>query len=169
VSCLSLLDVLGKDLVVLGSELLRLLEPVNLSSLEKSLSSESLLGDESLDLRRLVESLVTLLDLSPNNVLSHVVGLSKSEDLSDVASSLGAKSSGLVVGGNSVDLSIALLDNLKGNDSKIGTADAAADRLSLSLTGPSGSVGGRPYSQNYIDFLLINREERDAKEGAYSS
>ena len=47
---LSFLDVLGEDLLVLSSELLGLLVAVDLGSLEESLSSESLLGDESLDL-----------------------------------------------------------------------------------------------------------------------
>ena len=140
-SSLSLLDVLGENLVVIGSKLLGLLEALDLSLLGELLSSKSLLGNESLDLRALVESLVTLLDLTAHNVLSHVVLLAESEHLADVAGSLGAESSGLVVGGDTLDVSITLLDDLKGDDSKIGAADAAADRLSLSLTGSSGSVG----------------------------
>lgn len=127
VHCLSLLDVLGEDLVVLGLEFLGLLEAVDLCALDDLLSSESLLGDESLDLGGLVEGLVALLDFSSHNVLSHVVGLSESEHLSDVAGSLGSESAGLGVGGHSVDFGLTLLDDLEGNNGKIGTADAAAD------------------------------------------
>ena len=126
-SGLSLLDDLREDLVVICSELLGLLEALNLCSLNELLSSKSLLGNESLDLRALVESLVTLLDLTANNVLSHIVLLAKSEDLADVASSLGSESARLVVGGNTLDISITLLDNLKSDNSKIGTADASTD------------------------------------------
>lgn len=124
---LSFLDVLGENLLVLSSELLGLLVAVELFSLEEGLSSESLLGDESLDVGGLVESLVTLLDLTAHNVLSHVVLLTEGEDLSDVASSLGAESAGLVVSGDTFDLSISLLDDSEGDDSKIRAADAAAD------------------------------------------
>ncbi len=163
VSGLSLLDVLREDFVILSSEFLGLLEAVNLSSLEECLSSNSLLGDESLDLGGFVESLVTLLDLSSNNVLSHVVGLSESEDLSDVGGSLGSESSGLGVGGHTVDLSLALLDDLEGDDGKIGTADAASDGLSLSLTSSSGSVGCGLYLKIKLIFLLINRKREEIK------
>ena len=126
-SGLSLLDVLGEDLIVVGSELLGLLEALNLGLLGELLSSESLLGNESLNLGALVEGLVLLLDLATHNVLSHVVLLAESEDLTDVGSSLGAEAAGLVVGGNTLDVSITLLNDLEGDDGQIGTADAAAD------------------------------------------
>ncbi len=114
---LSLLDDLREDLVVIGSELLGLLEALNLCSLNELLSSKSLLGNESLNLGALVESLVTLLDLAANNVLSHVVLLAESEDLADIASSLGSESARLVVSGNSLDISITLLDDLESDHS----------------------------------------------------
>jgi hypothetical protein len=50
VSSLSFLDVLGEDFVVLCLLVLGSLESVDLLSLDELLSSESLLGDESLDL-----------------------------------------------------------------------------------------------------------------------
>ena len=111
VSCLSLLDVLGEDLVVLGLVFLGLLESVDLLSLDELLSSQSLLGHESLDLGGLVESLVTLLDFSANNVLSNIVLLSEGEDLADVVGTLGSESAGLVSVSNTFDLSITLLHN----------------------------------------------------------
>lgn len=50
VGLLLLLDVLGENLIVLGSVFLGLLVGSELVSLVDNLSSESLLGDESLDL-----------------------------------------------------------------------------------------------------------------------
>jgi len=44
-----------------------------------------------------------------------------------VVGSLGAESAWLVVGGDSVNLSITLLDDSEGNDGKIRAADAATD------------------------------------------
>jgi len=145
VSSFSLLDVLWEDLVVLGSLLLGSLESVDLLSLDELLSSESLLGDESLDLWWLVESLVSLLDFSSDNVLSNIVLLSEGEDLSNVVGSLGAESSWLVTVSNTFDLLIALLDDFELDDGKIWTADAASDWLSLSLTGSSWSVSWSLY------------------------
>lgn len=124
---LSLLDVLGEDLVVLGLVVLGLLVSGELGSLVNDLSSDSLFSNESLDLGGFVESLVTLLDFSSDYVLSHIVLLSQDEGLSDGRGSLGAESSGLVAIGNTFDFSITLLNDSEGDNGKIGTADAASD------------------------------------------
>ena len=126
-SDLSLLDVLGEDLIVIGSELLGLLESLDLGLLGELLSSESLLGHESLDLGALVESLVTLLDLAADNILSDIILLAESEHLADVAGSLGTESAGLGIGCHTLDVSVTLLHDLKGDHGKIGATDAAAD------------------------------------------
>lgn len=123
----SFLDIGGKSLFVLSSELLLSLVSQNLGLLEDSLSSKSSLSDESLDLRRFVEGLVTFLDFSSDNILSNIISLSEGEDLSDVVGSLGTKSSGLVTISNTFDISITLLDDSEGNNSKIGSADASSD------------------------------------------
>jgi hypothetical protein len=125
--CLSLLDVLGEDLVVLDLVDLGLFVSGELVSLFDSLSSDSLFSDESLDLGGFVESLVTLLDFSSDYVLSHIVLLSQGEGLSDGRGSLGAESSGLVTIGNTFDFGITLLDDSESNNGEIGTADAASD------------------------------------------
>lgn len=140
VSGFSFLDILGEDFIVLGLLFLGFLESVDLLSLHELLSSDSLFSNESLDLWWFVESLITLLDFSSNNVLSNIVLLSESEDLSNVAGSLGAESSWLVTVGNTFDFLVTLLDDSEGNDSKIWATDATSNRLSLSLTGSSGSV-----------------------------
>jgi hypothetical protein len=79
-----LLDVFGEDLVVLDLVFLCLLEACEFVSLFDLLSSDSLLSNESLDLGGLEESLISLLDFSSDDVLSDIISLSESEDLSDV-------------------------------------------------------------------------------------
>ena len=47
-------------------------------------------------------------------------------------------------------------DNLHGNDSDVGSVDAASDRLSLPLTGSSGLEGSATYkSKRDISFVII--------------
>ena len=121
-----LLDVLGEDLVVLCLVILGLLKLLNLCSLDELLSSDSLLSDESLNLGGFVESLISLFDFSSNNVLSDIVLLSESEDLSDVVGSLGAESSWLISIGDTFDFSISLLGDSEGNNGKIWAANASS-------------------------------------------
>jgi hypothetical protein len=120
------LDVLGEDLFILGLGLLFLLVSLLLLLLVDSLSSESLLSDESLYFRGFVEGLVTFLDFSPDNVLSDIILLPESEHLSDVVGSLGSESSWLVTISNTLNLTFSLLGDLKSNHSKIGSTDAAS-------------------------------------------
>ena len=77
---LLLLEVLGEELFVSNVVLLGALPSVLLDVLVDSLSSDSLLGNESLDLWGLVEGLVSSDEFSSDNVLSNIVNLlSKSE------------------------------------------------------------------------------------------
>ena len=115
-----------------------------------SLSSDSLLSDQSLNLGALIEGLVSLLDFSPDDVLSHIInlacffGVSESEHFSDIVSSLGAESSWSLVVSKSLDLLVSLLGDSELDDSQIGTTDASSDGLSLSLSSSSGNVSGGP-------------------------
>lgn len=124
---LLLLEELGEDLVVLGFLLLGLLVPVELDSLEHLLPPDALLGDQSLDLGRLVERLVTLLDLSAHDILSNVVLLPEGEDLPYGRGAFGAKSPGLVSVGDALDLLITFLDDSQGDNCQVRSADAAPD------------------------------------------
>lgn len=145
---LLLLEVLGEELLILDVSLSGGLPGVDLALLVERLSSQSLVSDESLDLRSLVEGLVTLLDLSADNILGDIVLLSESVGLSDLASSLGAESSRLLRVGKTFDFTGTLLENLEGNDAKIRTADATSDGLSLSLTSPLRSVRLSSYTKS---------------------
>lgn len=119
-------DILGENLFILGLGLLLLCESVLLLLLVDSLSSQSLLSDESLYFRGFVEGLVALLDFSPDNVLSDIILLPESEHLSDVVGSLGSKSSWLVTISNTLNLTFSFLGDLKSNHSKIGSTDASS-------------------------------------------
>lgn len=129
---LLLLKVLGEELLISDMSLLRLEPSVLLGSLVDSLSSDSLLGDESLDLWGLVEHLIVfalnlLGDGSSDNVLGDIIlSLSEDESLSDVLGSLWSESSWSIGVGESSNLSLTLDEDLKGNDSKIWSADASS-------------------------------------------
>jgi hypothetical protein len=65
-----------------------------------------------------------------------------------VRHSLRAESSGLLLVGDSGNVLLSLLDDGKLDDGKVGADNASSAGLSLSLTGPSLSVGSTGY--NYI-------------------
>ena len=113
---LLLLEVLGEEFLVSNSLLLACLPSLLLGSLVDNLSSDSLVGNDSLDAWALVEGLVTSNDGSSDNVLSDIVLLSEGEGLSDVVSSLWSESSGLWIVGESNDVVLALNENLEGDD-----------------------------------------------------
>jgi len=124
---LSFLNVFGENLVVVGSELLGLLETLNLSLLGELLSSESFLSDESLNLGALIECLITLLDFTTNNVLSHIVLFAESKYFTNCAGSLRSLSAWLGISGNSINISITLLDDAESDNSEIRSTNAATD------------------------------------------
>lgn len=104
-------------LCVLGEQLLVLLETItgglvtaDYLSLVLSLSAETGLSNEALDLGRLVESLVLSLDLAANNVLADIVlFLVKGEGLDDLVSALDTKAVGAFNVGHSLDVLLAAL------------------------------------------------------------
>lgn len=134
------LDVLSKNLVILGSQFLLSFESVNSVSLLELLSSDSLLSNKSLDLWSFEECLILSLDLSLDNILSHIILLSEREELSNGASSLGSSSLWSISVSDTFNIFITLLLNAKGDDSKVWTYNASSNRLSLSLTSSSWSV-----------------------------
>ena len=138
-SGLLLLDVLGQELLVLGGGLLGGLEAVGLLSLDESLSTEALLGDEALNLGGLVVSLVTALDFTTGNIFAHVVLLFvEAEDGGDVVLSLFEEAGTNVLVSAAGDFLITLLHDLQGDDTEVGASDAATDGTSSSVTSSLG-------------------------------
>jgi len=136
-----LLSVFFEDLLVVSLGLSGSFPSGLLVSLVNSLSSESGISDQSLDLGGLgSDGLAFLFDLSSDDESSNVVVLGQSEKLSDLGGSLGAESLGQLVVSQTFNIGFTLLDDGDGNDGKIGTDDAASDGLSLSFTLSSGSV-----------------------------
>jgi len=119
--------------------------------LHESFSSVSLLSNKSLNLWALVESLITLLKLSSDNVLGNSIGLSEGESSSDSIGSLWSKSSWSLLIGEASNVLLSLNENLKSDNSKIWSADASSNRLSLSLSGSSWSVSGSSLSHENSD------------------
>ena len=106
--------------------LLVLLPVINLGFLADNLSSESLFGNESLDLWCLVEGLVSLLDFSSNNIFGNIILLSESECCSNVSNSLWSESSWSLSVGKTLVLVFSLNENSKANNSKIWSTDASS-------------------------------------------
>lgn len=113
----------------------------DLASLVLLLAAESLVGDETLDARGLIEGLVTLLDLTADDVLGNIILLAENEGFLDLANSLGTESTRLLVIGETGNFILTLLEHLEGKDAKIGASDAASDGLALALTSSLGTVG----------------------------
>lgn len=104
------LGVLGEQLLVLLETITGGLVTADYLSLVLSLSAETGLSDEALDLGRLVESLVLSLDLAANNVLADIVLLLvKGEGLDDLVSALDTKAVGAFNVGHSLDVLLAAL------------------------------------------------------------
>lgn len=136
------MQTLSQQLSVLSSSVSLLLSVVDLLGLQSSLSLQSLRGDQSLDLWGLGEGLAVLLDSSSDNVVSDVVLLSQTKELSDVVGSLWTQS---LWGGDvsqTLNVGLTLLDNGQGNDGHVLVDDTSSDGLSLSLTSSSWSVTG---------------------------
>lgn len=146
---LLLLHVLGEELLVLSSALLGVLEAVLSLLLDGALSAEALLGDQTLDLGRLEESLVSALDLATHNVLAHIVLLLvEGKGLDDVVAALHAEAVGALDVGHTLDFLVALLDNSQEEGSNVGSDDAATAGLAGTLTSAHGLVASAAYTES---------------------
>lgn len=136
-----LLSEFFEDLLVVSGGLLGSLPSSLLVGLIDSLSSESSVSDQSLDLGSLIsDGLAFLFDLSSDDESSDIIILGQSEKFSDSGGSLGSESLGKLGVSETSDGLFTDLDNSKSDDGKIGSDDASSDGLSLSFTGSSGSV-----------------------------
>jgi len=162
-SCLLLLKELREEFLISNMSILGGSPSVLLHLLIKSLSSESSLGDKSLDLRSSVEDSVflgfftillfgdLLLNLSHDDVLSNIILLSKSERLSNVANSLWSESSWSLRISESWNLTLTFNQNFEEDSSKIWSTNATSNWLSLSLTSSSWSVKSGSLSHQNSD------------------
>jgi len=124
---LLLLEVLREELLISDMSLLGFHGVLLLGLLHDDLSSDFLLGNKSLDLWGLEESLVSSGKSSSDNVLSHIIlSLSEDESLSDVTGSLWSESSWSLDIGESGDLLLSLNQDLEGDDSEVWSADASS-------------------------------------------
>jgi len=112
----------------------------NLALLGLLLAADPLVRDQTLDLRRLVEGLVTHFELAADDVFGNIILGAEGERLPDLASSLRAESARLLVISQAGNFAGAFLKHLKGNDAEIGAGDAASDGLALALTSSLGAV-----------------------------
>ena len=132
----SLLLKLFKTLLVFSSFLAGVFKRSLLLSKTSTLVAESSVGDKTLDLGSLISLVTVVFELAANHELGDVVLLGETEELADVASSLGAEttrnSGGFI--GQTGNFLFALLDNHQVENADISTDDAATDGLSLTFT-----------------------------------
>lgn len=100
--------------------------------------------------------LLRRLDLSPDNVLPHIVLLAKVEELPDLRRPLRAQPLRQHVIRQPRDLFIALLDNDQAEHSDIRADDASPNGLALALAGAAGAVAGVAVGEEEADTV---REE----------
>jgi len=152
-----LLEVLGEEFLVRDVGLFVGFPGVDSSVLGDDLSSNSLLGDESLDVGGFVENFTigsSGLSWSSDNVFSNIIGLSENESFSNVSSSLWSKSSWSLGIGEAFNFSISLDEDSKGDDRDVGSNDASSAGLSLSLSRSSWSVKGDTYNSIKINLVI---------------
>ena len=101
-----------------------------------------------MDLWGLVEGLVTLFNLTVNDIASDIVFLVEVEVLDDSVLSLFTESVGVFNVGETANLVFSLGDDSEGDNGEIGTGDATTDGFSLALSRSSGLVGSSTYKIN---------------------
>ena len=144
---------LGQDLGVLSGGLTVLLGASSLERDAMTLALQNDRGDEALDLRGLVLGLLAFLDRqgSLDDVLADIVLLAQVEEPPDLGSPLGSETAGDGVVGEAGNLAIALLDDGHREDGEVAVDDAAANRLSLALTGAALTVAGVALAEEEAD------------------
>ena len=113
-----------------------LLSPPPLEGEPVSLPLKHDWGDQPLDLGGLILLLLAILEgQGPlDHILADIVILAQVEKFPDLAGTLGSKSPGDGVVGESGDLTLTLLDNSQVEDGKITVNNTSADRLTLALS-----------------------------------
>jgi len=111
-------------------------------------------SDEALNLGGLGVRLRTLLlgdNFATNDELANIILLGETKEAADLGGTLGTKALGLNSVGETRDILLALLDDGEGKHSQVLGDDAATDRLSLALTGATGSVAGVAIGEEELD------------------
>ena len=113
-----------------------LLSPPPLEGKPVSLPLKHDWGDQPLDLGGLILLLLAILKgQGPlDHVLADIIILAQVKQLPDLAGTLGSKSPGDGVIGESGDLTFTLLDNGQVEDGEIAVNNTSADRLTLALS-----------------------------------
>ena len=113
-----------------------LLSPPPLEGEPVSLPLKHDWGDQPLDLRGLILLLLAILKgQGPlDHILADIIILAQVEKLPDLAGTLGSKSPGDGVVGESGDLTLTLLDNGQVEDGEVTVNNTSANRLTLALS-----------------------------------
>mmetsp|Transcript_28863 Transcript_28863/g.71984 ORF Transcript_28863/g.71984 Transcript_28863/m.71984 type:complete len:274 (-) Transcript_28863:26-847(-) len=138
-----------QHLLIFGGRLARLLDLGDLVLLSLLLAVDPGGGDEPLDLGCLVA--LAALDGPADDVRPHVLVLGQRKELADLVGALGTQAAGLVAVGEAGDVVVALLDHGEGEDTDVGSHDAAADGLALELPFAPGAEAGHALLEEQAD------------------
>ena len=133
---------LGNNLLIGSGFFLASKDRFHLDLLSVTLALQHKRCHQALDLGRLA-SLYSLLagEGTRNNILANIIILGQVEQLADVVRSLGTQPTGDSVVGQSWDLILSLLGNHQVKDGNIVSHNAATNRLALTLTSTTLTVG----------------------------
>ena len=87
---------------------------------------------------------------------THIVFLAETEEPADLGGTLGSETLGVDNVGQTGDLLLTLLDNSKGEDRQVHGDNAAANGLTLALTGAAGAVAGVAISEQETDTSRVH-------------
>lgn len=138
---LLLFGILREEFFVLLKIITSSLVTVNNSCFVLSLTAETGLSNESLDLGWFVVSLVFAFDFTFNNILAHIVLLFvKSKGFDDIVSAFGTKTVWSLNISDTGDFLLSFFHNTEEDSSKISTNNAATNWLTFAFTSASRSV-----------------------------
>jgi len=141
--CLFLGNAFRQHGIELGLLLLLVFESAALKGVQVTAALETEGGDKSLNFGSLGVRLGTLLlrgDLSPDDILPHIILLRQVEELPDLRRPLGPEPLGEHVIRQPGDIALALLDDDQRQDGNVGADDTSTDRFALALSGAAGAV-----------------------------
>lgn len=117
---------------------------------------ETLGSNQTLDLGGLGVVLLALTgDGTADDELADVVLLVEAEETADLGGTLGAESLGDDAVGQTGQLTVTLLDDADGQDSKVEVGDGTTDTLALPLTILAGAVAANSSDSNQLPFHLF--------------
>lgn len=154
---LPLLEAMSNKLGILGGSALRRFGALALESEAVSLALQDDGSDETLNSGRLECRLLAFLlggNFATDDILANIVILAEIEELSDLASTLRAKSARNSDIGEAGQLLLAILHDDNGQNGKVGAGNTATDRLALTLACATWTITRMALGKQQADSMI---------------